>query len=459
MNFDTAFTPVHIISDMPKSTPILLALSGGADSRALLDMLVEYCEKHGAPLAVAHVNHMIRGKDAERDRDFCRNLAEKYSLPFHLLEIDVPALAKANHRGLEEEARAVRYEFFQKVMEDNSIPLLVTAHNATDNAETVIFNLARGSGLKGLCGIPQKRIFGTGLIVRPLLKMSKEDILAYCEAKGLEYVMDSTNTDVTYSRNRIRNNVIPELKIINENAVSNISRACELIRDDDAFINCVSEDFIASLDDSFSIPIKNFSMLEQAIKARVASITLGNFFDASTVHITAFTELAEKAVPHSSLTMPNQTAVTIENGNIIVSKQVKTVEISDYNVKIELGETQLPEIGGVILAETLENAEKATQKHIYLQNIYKKSTTIWIYFDRIISGLFARPKKEGDKILTCGMNKKLKKLFCDKKIPLKERALTPVIYDGEGILWIPGIAVRDSEKSDKIKIKLTFYHN
>ena len=459
MNFPTDFTPVHLLSEMPASTPVLLALSGGADSRALLELLYEYCQKNGAPLSVAHVNHMIRGADAERDRDFCRALAEKYSLPFYLLEADVPTLAKANRRGLEEEARAVRYDFFENVMRENGIPILATAHNATDNAETVIFNLSRGSGLRGLCGIPSSRPFGGGIIVRPLLKMSKAKILSYCEKNRLEYVTDETNTDVAYSRNRIRNNILPELCEINENAIENISRACELIKGDEEFIGKCAKEFIGSLEDRFLIPIQGFSELDPAIRSRVAAATLGELFDVSAVHVTAFCELAEKSVPHSSLTFPCETVATVENGFVKIEKAKSPAAVCDYLIKIELGENEIPQIGGVILAEEAENTEFSSAKHINLKNVYKKSTTTLISFDRINNGLFSRPKKEGDKILFGAMHKKLKKLFCDKKLSLEERARTPIICDGEGVLWIPYVALRDKANSEKRKIRLTFYHN
>ncbi len=457
--FNVGFTSPHILSGMSKETPVLLALSGGADSRALLDMLAKYCKESGTPLSVAHVNHMIRGKDAERDRDFCRGLAEKYSLPFYLLEADVPALAKANRRGLEEEARAVRYEFFERVMRENDIPILATAHNATDNAETVIFNLARGSGLHGLCGIPPTRKFGGGLIVRPLLKLSKDEILAYCRDNSLEYVTDSTNSDVAYSRNRIRNNILPELREINENAISNISRACEFLRADDTFIASAAKDFLISLEDRHSVTLDRFAQLDTTIKARVVSTVLGEFFDASAVHVSAVIGLAEKAVPHSSLTLPREVTAKIEDGRLVISAFTKKRELTDYCVKVSLGETVIPEIDGVIVAEEEESAENSAKKHNYLQNIYKKSTTTLIYSDRISEGLFVRPKKEGDKILTGGMHKKLKKLFCDKKIPLEQRNSTPIFCDSNGIIWVPYIALRDSEKNAKRKVRLTFYHN
>lgn len=444
---------------MACDTPVLLALSGGADSRALLDMLVEYCQKHGAPLSVAHVNHMIRGKDAERDRDFCKALAKKYSLPFYLLEADIPKLAKEHGRGLEEEARKVRYEFFAKVMRENAISLLATAHNATDNAETVIFNITRGCGLKGLCGIPPVRDFEGGRIIRPILKISKDEILGYCQEKGLEYVTDTTNADVEYSRNRIRNNVLPELAKINENVISNIVRTSELVRADDGFIDSAAKEFISSQNAGYSVELDKYNALDGTIKARVAAILLGDFFEASAAHIQSFITLAAKAIPHSSLDFPHGVTASVEGGCIGISDKSPKKETADFDKQIFFGETVLQELGMAILVKGSENTENSEEKHNHLKNIYKKSTTTLISSDKINDGLFIRPKREGDKILCGGMHKKLKKLFCEKKIPLDMRAKLPVFYDSNGIIWVPLVALRDGENKSESKIKITLFYN
>lgn len=450
------FVPPHILSGLDAGTPILLALSGGADSRALLDLLSTYCKAHGAQLSVAHVNHMIRGKDAERDRDFCRALAQEYAIPFYLLEADVPALSREHGRGLEEEARAVRYEFFSKIMHNNSIPLLATAHNATDNAETVIFNVVRGSGLKGLCGIPPTRDFDGGKIIRPLLKISKDDILAYCAEKELEYVTDATNADVTYSRNRIRNNVLPELMGINENAIANIGRMSELVRDNDQFIDSEAQAFIDTLDNRHRIPADALNGLDRALASRVASKLLGEFFEVSAVHVADFLELAKKAVPHSRLNLPHGVTVTVTRGELCVTDSPSEQSAIDFDLRIGEGVTELD---GLDMAVLVTSTKKSEDQHIRLQNIYKNSTTAFISFDKINDGLFIRPKRDGDKILCGGMHKKLKKLFCEKKLPLDMRAKLPVFYDNNGILWVPTVALRDGEKSPKEKIEITLFYN
>jgi len=453
------FTSPETLSSLPADTPILLALSGGADSRALLHMLSDYCRLHKAPLAVAHVNHMIRGKDAERDRDFCRGLAEHYGIQFFLLEADVPTLAKAHGRGLEEEARIVRYEFFASVMKKHSIPVLATAHNATDNAETVIFNLARGSGLKGLCGIPPTRPCDGGTVIRPLLKMSKAEILDYCHQNGLEYVTDATNSDVDYSRNRIRNNILPELLKINENAISNIERMSCTVREDEAFLNEEANNFILSLTDMHKIPTKAFSVLDASLKSRVAAKLLGKFFSPSSAHIESFLALAQKANERAELTFPDKTQVKIENAFIILAKKEEESAPVQYEIKLSYGLTEINGADMAVYVEKTTDTEFSENQHICLKNIYKKSISAFFSSDRIESGLFIRPKNDGDKIFCGGMHKKLKKLFCDKKIPLELRAKLPVFHNGGEILWVPLTAICDSEtKSDK-QLKITLFYN
>ena len=191
------------LSGLDPNSSILVGFSGGADSSALLDMLCSYAQKSGAKIYAAHINHGIRGAEALRDEEFCRKRAQSYNIPLFVLSADVPSLAKSSGQSIELCARNIRYDFFAKIMSENSIPLLATAHNANDNLETVLFNLTRGSGLRGLCGIPDKRECRGGMLIRPILHMSREDILKYCRENGLDYVTDSTNTDTDYTRNAL----------------------------------------------------------------------------------------------------------------------------------------------------------------------------------------------------------------------------------------------------------------
>lgn len=459
MRYEAKFTPPHLLSSLPPDTPILLALSGGADSVSLLHMLADYCKKSGAPLGVAHVNHMIRGEDALRDRDFCKRLAENYGVPFFLLEADIPSLSKEHGRGLEEEARIVRYEFFASVMRENSIPILATAHNATDNAETVIFNITRGSGLKGLCGIPPTRKFEGGTIIRPILNISKDEILKYCRENALEYVTDQTNFDVEYSRNRIRNNVLPELLKINENAVSNIGRMSNSVREDEELLTGLAKEFLSSLENEKGIPTKAFCKLDIPIQNRVAAIFLSDLFSPSALHIESFRELAQKSEEHASLSFPNQTHIEIENGFIRISDKEEAYS-SSYEIKLDYGLNRIREIDAVIFVEKSDGTKNSEKEYTLLKNTYKKSATSLLSSDRIDLGLFARPKEDGDKIICGGMHKKLKKLFCEKKIPLSLRAKLPILHNSKNeIIWAPLVAICDSEKSSDKQLKITLFYN
>ena len=195
------------LAGLSSNVPVLLAFSGGADSMALLDMMQK--EYPTAPILLAHVNHGIRGEEALRDRAFCENVAKERGIEIAILDADVPALAKEKGQSIEEAAREVRYAFFAELMEKRNIPLLLTAHHADDHLETVLFRIARGTGLSGLCGIAPIRPFGAGDLARPLLGFTKQEILQYCKENVLSFVTDSTNADTAYARNRIRADILP----------------------------------------------------------------------------------------------------------------------------------------------------------------------------------------------------------------------------------------------------------
>ena len=451
------FTPPHLLSGMAENAPILLALSGGADSVALLSLLRDYAKKNGAPLAVAHVNHKLRGADADADRDFCRDLAAKHNLPFYLLETDVSALAAENHRGIEEEARIVRYDFFASLMKEHDIPLLVTAHHADDNAETVLLHLARGSGLRGLCGIAPVRAFGSGQLIRPLLSVTKSEILAFCEANGLSYVTDATNDDTDYARNRIRHKVMPELCRVNPAAAEGMARLCKVAARENDFMDVCAKEFLAAHQSSDgTIPLKALKNAHPALAARVVSHLLEEMLDeAYMVHTEAVLRLAENGVPHSSLDLGDGVRAIIEESALGFTRDPEEPQATpDYEISLQMGENPIPEADMMILIE--DNSSHKNQESV--KNIYKKATTTYLSSATIENSLFARPRREGDVILTRGMHKKVKKLMCDRKLPLSLRARLPLLCDAEGILWIPHVAERDGSVGGG-QIKITLFYN
>lgn len=435
------FIPPHELSKMPPNTPILLGLSGGADSVALLHMLCEYAKGFSMKLAVAHVEHGIRGEDSLRDLAFCRSLAEKEGLAFYAKSVNVPTLAEQNKMSIEEQARAVRYEFFEAVMREHNIPLLATAHNATDNAETMLFRMARGTGLRGLCGIPEARPFGGGLVIRPLLSMSKEEILSYCQSHQLSFVTDTTNSDTSYARNRIRHRILPELTKINEAAVRHFSELAETLSEDEAYLKEQTEK-ILDREQEGGIRTERFNALPGALAGRVVSALFGD--SLSRVHREQLALLSARAIEHSRLDLPHGMTVGIENGRLC---RIPNEELSPpicIPTPILWGMNKLEDTNLLILVDSEQNPNENRK---FIQNIYKNSTTTHISFDTIKGSLLARPRKEGDTLLIGGMHKKLRKLQNEKDVPLVLRETLPLLCDDEGILWAPLVATRQNENA------------
>ena len=451
------FVPPHELSGMPPETPILVAFSGGADSSALLAMLLEYARHYGTPLSVAHVDHKLRGEASDRDRLFCRAVAQKNGLPFYVLEADVGTLAAEHQRGVEEEARYVRYEFFSNLMTQHRIPLLATAHNADDNAETMLFNLTRGSSLKGLCGIPETRPMENGRLIRPLLNMAKADIVAFCEAHQISYVTDDTNQDISYSRNRIRHKVIPQLAEINSAAVSNMARTGSwLRRDEDLLSDMAASAASAHVKDGI-IPLEALGGLHPAIASRVIAAMLADVSsNVRAVHIEDVLALAEKAVIHSQLDLGNGVRACIEDHSLIITTEKPISATYHYSYPITLGETPIPEADALILVESGEISHKS---HKTFKNIYKKATTTRISFDKIYDGLFVKPRTEGDVILAGNMHKKIKKLMNEQKLPPALRSRLPLLCDKDGILWVPTVALRDGAADGEPLATITLFYN
>lgn len=422
------------------SSPILVAFSGGADSRALFDITAKHCRENGSFFYAAHVNHGIRGDEAIRDRDFCVEIAK--SCPeckeIFVLDADVPKMAAESGRSLETEARCVRYDFFNKIMKEHGISILATAHNADDNLETLIFNLTRGSGARGMCGIPKIRECESGIVIRPILDMTKKEILAYCEENSLSFVTDSTNADTDYSRNLIRAKVIPLLEEINSDIrgaatrlSSSMKELCSLaeLEADKSETNEVSS--LASLPDAV------FNIVVGRLVKKIHSEA-----SLEAVHVAALRELCEKGKDGSSISLPHTLRGRIDSGKLIFEKDTGREKSTDESFEIAIlsGKNDLPFGSSLILSSG--STEEAP--------CIKLSSA---------EGLIARNRREGDKILSGGMHKSVKKLMCDKKIPLSKRNSLPVVCDKDGILWIPFVATRDGANNKNGNIILSYKDN
>ena len=444
------FTPPHLLSGLDADTPILAGFSGGADSTAMLYMLSVYGRSTGAKIYAAHINHGIRGAEADRDEQFCRSLCDTLGIELFVLKADVPKIAKDTGESIETAARNVRYEFFENVMRENDISLLATAHNANDNLETMLFNMARGTSLSGMCGIPETRPCEGGTVIRPILRMQKSDILSFCNENGLEFVTDSTNADTDYTRNKIRAEIIPALLEINSGAVKNAARLSKTLTADSLCLESMKNMFLEGLSDGCSVETEKLNgspdaIVNRALLSLYSDISGGESLEA--VHVTALRRLSAEEVPHSSVTLPKGIEAVIEDRRLVFRRIVKKQDIEAYSIPLSEGNNPISQTNCEIVIVNSQNTK----------NIYKNSTLLSIDFAKINGSLFARSRLAGDKILMGGMHKSVKKLMCDKKIPLELRSRIPVICDGNGIVAIPFVGIRDGARS-KDKENTTCLH-
>lgn len=286
--------------DMPvKGERVCVALSGGADSVSLIIALCElrsgFASEPDLELFACHLNHGLRGEESDRDERFCRELCERLGVPFYSKKVDVSKLAN-KHESTEQAARRVRYEFFGEALGHFNAKTLATAHNANDNAETVLLNLTRGTGLKGLCGIPPVRAFGEGFkVVRPLINCERAEIEAFLNERGQASVTDATNLSEDYTRNKIRRRVLPELAEINPSVLAVIGRMTGNLRADSVFLDSLAEDALKKAQQGRGWNAAELAKLSEPIRARaIRKILITGGIEPSALRIETAISLLEK---------------------------------------------------------------------------------------------------------------------------------------------------------------------
>lgn len=389
---------------------ITVALSGGADSVALLNVLNSLKEIFNFELTAAHFNHKIRGKEADRDENFCKDICKKIGVNIFIGTADVPAVSKEKKQSLELAARECRYAFFDSLDTD----LVATAHTASDNIETVIFNITRGTGLAGLCGIPPKR----GKYIRPLIYCTRQEIERYCTANELTFVNDSTNDIDDCSRNIIRHKVIPALKEINPSLENTALGSTALFAADNNCLEHAAEIVYKNALKEEGLSVKTFAHLDKAVISRILRIYYKSVCGSSAdlKHINELVDLCERG---GTISLKDKRTATCKNGFLKIEEPFVKTEFSvtlDYADNDFFGEDQ-------------------KVNNLLLKNM--------ISCDNIKGELIVRKRLPGDKIRLGkrGVTKTFKNLYNEYKIPLCERDNLPVIADEEGPLWVYKIGV------------------
>lgn len=418
---------------------VLCALSGGADSVVLLHVLKTVLSESGTELRAVHVNHSIRGDEAKRDEEFCKDLCRALEVPLVVRQVDAPGFAKENGIGLEEAARILRYNVFSEVLINNEV--VATAHNATDNAETVLFNLIRGAGSRGLAGIPPVR----DNIIRPIIASDRDQIRSFAKENGIEYVEDSTNSDTVYTRNFIRAEIIPRAKKLNPSFESTVLEASCHLREEDGYFTSAAREFIAENEKNGCIPCDLLCSLPSPVSFRVVGEFCKKYGSGalSSVHVEAIISLAERRIPHSSLDLPGNMSVVVENSCLSLTKGSRNApsvsDNDDSETPILFGENVFDEKEFDILLLDAKSFKEFQKK----ENIYKLSIFDKINFDKIKGGIYARTRRSGDAYRARSVTKTVRRMMSEKKIPLQKRDILPVICDNDGIVWVPGFPVAD----------------
>lgn len=442
------FKAPSLLSGYSKDSPILLGLSGGADSSLLLHLLCDYARDTGAKIFAAHVNHGIRTKDycneSDRDEEFCRELCKNLGVDLFVNKLDIPKMAATSGRGIEAEAREARYDFFAKVMQENNIKILATAHNASDNIETQIYNLARGCGIDGLAGIPESRpidLVEGGIVIRPILSAKKSEIIEYCEKNAVPFVNDSTNFEDEYTRNAIRHRVIPVLEDLFPHLTRSSQRLSALATEDADFILSCAKEIVSECQDKISI--EKLSKLHPSVAKRVIKLMFKQVSDATLgyVHILSVLSLVDADKNGAAISLPDKMRAVVVDGYLSFdSEDSDATMLSSYSIDIT---RELNIIEGTPFAVLI--SDEAPKANIDGYSLYASAK---IKADSA-TALYVKNRQSGMTITDGGINKKIKKMMCDKKVPLYDRDTLPLVCSGEEIIYTPLCAVCDNAKPHK----------
>ncbi|MGL4655339.1 MAG: tRNA lysidine(34) synthetase TilS [Sarcina sp.] len=441
---------------------VLVALSGGPDSVCLLHLLHSLKDELKIELCAAHVNHLIRGDEAFGDENYAKELCESLNVKFFVRRVCVEDIAKEKGISTEMAGRDERYGFFNEIRESEKITKIAIAHNANDQAETLIMRIMRGTGLEGLVGI---RPIRDDLYIRPILSLTREEIENYCEVNSLNPRIDKTNLEEIYSRNKVRLKAIPFIKEnFNPDIINTLNRLSQTAMIDSAFIDdVVKEKYkeFCSLEKNKAILNKDRFNEKEAILTRMIRKALmdvsGAFNNFELKHIYEVIAL-QKGSTGKRINLTNDIVAVNEYGNIIIKCEKSMVgSATDEFIKIDVASLINEKVKEIsfnsydFIFEVIENNGKIN---------FKNTNEKYFSFDgvEIIS---LRTRKDGDKIVPFGFKgtKKLKDIFISSKVPKEQRDLIPIIdFDGE-IAWVVGF--RNSElfkinRHNKMLIKISF---
>lgn len=421
---DKVKNTIEKYSMLSPSDKVFVALSGGADSVCLLLCL----KKLGIDVSALHINHHLRGEESDRDMNFCKKLCHDLGVELFVHHLDVKAYCEKTRKSTELSARELRYGIFKAYENKGKI---ATAHNLNDCLETTLLNLSRGTGIKGLCGVPPKR----DNLIRPLCQVSRKEIEEYLSAEKQTFVTDSTNLSDDYTRNKIRHLVIPQLQSINTGLFSSYQKTRENLFEDNDYLEGVAEKALEEVKTQWenTFDLNALNSLHNAVKSRVIAEILKQYgVEVCYEKI----KLLEKAVK--------------ENTTVEMKKGVY-FSVNEDTLKVTFSQIRLPKIR--IEAKTKNDIiffDRIVRLEIVdADSVHKNFTNNILDYDKIKGKLFLRNRLDGDRISLCGrgFTSSVKKLF-NENVPKNLRDTRVILEDEEGIVFLEGFGCAERVKID-----------
>lgn len=422
---ERVFSYIEKYNMIEAGSQVIVGISGGGDSVCLLFLLSRYQKKNFFHLQGVHVNHGIRGQEALRDQEYAKELCERLGVPFTVYTYSVPDIAGREKRSLEETGRMVRRRAFaQKAAELGGKTVVALAHHENDNAETVLHNLIRGTKVAGLGGIRPVQRSEEGIsYIRPLLKVTREEIEAYLKQQQIPWMTDSSNEEIVYTRNRIRHKILPEMEKINPRAVSHITQAADTFLAIEEYLRGQADrlyrEYVEKKENGYWIQKELFlekELMQSYVIRMVLEQVAGKKQDLTAAHVEGILSLG-RGRTGASVSLPGGVLASQVYGNLLI---------------------RVPAAGELPLKEL--------EFEVFLwenQQIPEKTYTKWFDYDKIKSSLEIRRRKPGDflTVTEAGGTKKLKDYMIDCKIPREERENLTLLADGSHILWIVGYRI------------------
>lgn len=451
---------------------VLAAVSGGADSVCLLAALAAFREQMDFSLYVIHVEHGLRGEESLEDARYVEELCRSFSVPFFLESVDAAAEARKRHLSVEEAGRALRYEAFDRIAGQVGADRIAVAHNENDQAETVLWNLVRGSGLQGLGGIRPVR----GRIIRPLLFLGRPEIEQILQAQGIAWRTDRTNLTCEYTRNRIRRQLLPQLEQeLNPQAIGHIASAAQRLQEVQEYLNvqceAIAKTCVQRADDGIYLELAGYGqqhalLQKELLKHCISLLRDGaGWKDIGSVHLAALERLCCLPCGKSCVLPGGIRAERVERMTadgkagqkqpmVRFWLEERRAEKTGTDIPLRPGTEQ--QVGALRIQSALLDAARVQPDEILQEKKYTK----WLSYDTIKSGVCFRRRRAGDYLVVNeqGGRKKLKNYLIDEKIPQKQRDQLWLLADGSHILWVVGWRISEAAKVHKDTEKVLRIH-